>query len=271
MGKKNKQENAYKSMTSVNSEVIENKGKYNSRVNHFINQSPYYNSCLDAFEKSDAIKKSPYNTAYDAAKKDKFVDFTDDTDFNDVIYGDYSGASIQAEVTEVKIEKAKPEKVKAKKTVQANYFKRRSVVMLLILLFSVVALAVPIVSSFEVLSDIDIDVDILNITDIFDNEIGMDMIKDNLTIIMLAAFMLFALLITIKALCAMFCKKKVRFIFIGVLVLIFAVAFLMSLFDFDFTAIIESIDTINYGIFAMIGCPLLVIILSGIAYKRIKD
>jgi polyferredoxin len=63
-------------------------------------------------------------------------------------------------------------------------------------------------------------------------------------------------------------KKKVKFCIVSLITLLLAIAFLLASFNFDFTALIDSIADINYGIFAMIACPLLVLLLSGVSYKK---
>ena len=117
---------------------------------------------------------------------------------------------------------------------------------------------------------VDIDVDILAIADIFEGDLGLDTLTDNLPIIILAVFMVFALILTLILLFALLGKKRKRFGIIALITFLLAAAFLVATFEIDFTALIDSIADIDYGIFALIGCPLLVFILSGLSYKKLK-
>lgn len=236
---------------------------YELKVNHFINQSPYYITCTDAFDKSNAIVVAPYAAAYDAANASVPLTYDNSSEsnpgFDEVIYG----ASAEA------AKPVKKEKVKANKPKKASG--KRIIALLLALILAVVALAIPVVSSLELVSDfVDIDVDILAIADIFEGDLGLDTLTDNLPIIILAVFMVFALILTLILLFALLGKKRKRFGIIALITFLLAAAFLVATFEFDFTALIDSIADIDYGIFALIGCPLLVFILSGLSYKKLK-
>ena len=148
-----------------------NYGRFSMKVNHFIKESPYYISCTDAFDKSDAIKITPYAAAYGAAQENEPIVYSDDPGFNDVIYGQqgqqrvsYVPQQEQAPVPAAPAKKAKP--------VVTRYFKKRAIPLLLILVLSIVALAVPLVSSLELIVDyVDIGEDIFAIAEIFEGDL----------------------------------------------------------------------------------------------------
>ena len=168
---------------------------------------------------------------------------------------------------------AKNNKYVVKKT-----FRKRVIIILLVLILTLVALAVPIVSSLELASEyVNIDTDILAIPDLFEGDLGFGILTDNWDTWVLAVFMLAAAILVLKLLVAVLLKSRRRFMLASFVTLILAVAYLASTFSFDLEAIQDAVSDIgtflgdlSYGVYAMIGCPLLAFILSPFAYRKIK-
>jgi len=220
--------------------------------------SPYYQTCVDAFAHDDSKVIRPYEAAF---------------------FADYNGAPLAYDPAEANpkfLEQVygylpAEEQVAIPASPAVKIVKRRAIILLLVLVFSLAALAIPIVSSLAILPDyIDIGVDLLKVADIFGGELGLEMITDNLPIVILAVFALLSLILVIISLCALFIRKKKSFSVVAVLALIAAVAFVLAIFEFDFNALIDKVADLNYGIYGLIGCPLLVLILSCLAYKKIN-
>jgi hypothetical protein len=228
--------------------------------------SPYYVTCLNSFAHDDSKVIRPYEAAFIADLNGMplaYDPMESNPKFLDIVYG----TDVEAEA-EVCVEQPAKEK-KAKGGVKL--VKRRALVLFLVFLFSAIALAIPVISSLAILPDyINIGVDVLTIADIFGGELGLDTITDNLPIILTALFMVFSLISVIISLLALFTKKKKCFGIIALFALVAAVAFALAGFQFDFNAAIGGIAGLDYGVYAMVGCPLLILILSLFGYKKIK-
>ncbi len=160
---------------------------------------------------------------------------------------------------------------KGKKT-----YKKRVVVLILILVLAIVSIGVPIVSSLKLLEEhIDIGVDILGVADLFADGFSFDIIKDNISVWVLGVYMLVALILVLKGLFALLVRGKKRFGLAAIITLLLGVVFILAEFDFDFELIGELAgepkllaETIDYGVYAMVGAPLLILILSLFTYKK---
>ncbi len=223
-----------------------------------LEDSPYYQTCIDAFEHDDAKVIRPYQAAFIADYNGMPLSYDvaeGNPKFLEQVYGVYDQEDEETPA----------------QTIITKIVKRRGLVLLLILVFSLLALAVPILSSLALLPDyIDIGVDIFKIADIFGGELGLEVITNNLPILLVALYMLFALILTIVSLLALCTRKKKSFFFVALLALLAAVAFVLAIFEFDFNGVLENIADLNYGIYGLVACPLLILILSCLSYKKIK-
>jgi len=229
------------------------RGEFPAKVPRILAESPYYQSCSEAFDKKDAIIPTPYAAAYDAAT-------TKGPAYGKGIVPSFNGgvaAAASATASAPSVEK--------------RYFKKRILPLLLILILALVGLAVPIVSSLQLVEDyVNIDVDILDIADIFSNGFSLEVITDNIPLIALAVFLLLSLILVIKALIAVLGKKKRGFAILAILTFIVAAVFVTAMYEFDFEFLFADIDALDYGFYALIGCPLLVFLLSLFAYKKLN-
>lgn len=235
-------------------------------VNPRLQASPYYVTCMNAFGHDNSKMIRPYEAAfiadyngmplcYDAAEANPR--------FLDVVYG-AEQASPQPSVVGQEMQAAGIAPT-------ARIFKRRAFMLILLLILSAVMLAIPILSSLALFPDyLNIGIDIFKITEMFQVELNLQTIQDYLPTIFTALFMLFALIATIASLCALFIRKKRNFIIIALLALIAAIAVILASYQFDFQMLVEDIISLDYGMYALIACPVLVIIFSLFAYKKIK-
>ena len=229
------------------------RGEFPAKVTRIIAESPYYQSCSDAFDKKDAITPTPYAAAYDAAK------------MQGPIYEKEIVPTLKTEAVAVaSVEPSAP-------SVEKRYFKKRLLPLLLILILALVGLAVPIVSSLQLVDEyINIEADILDIVDIFNNGFSLDAITDNIPLLALAVFLILSLILALKALFAVFGKKKRGFAILAILTVIVAAVFVLAMYEFDFEFLLTDIAALDYGFYALIGCPLLVFLLSLFAYKKLN-
>jgi len=155
-------------------------------------------------------------------------------------------------------------------------YKRRIVILILILVLAIVAAGVPIISSLELLKEyVDIGVDILGVPELFADGFSFAIITENMAVWVLGLYMLVALILVLKGLFALLARSKKRFGLAAIITLLLAVVFVAAGYDFDFKLIAELAsepefltETLDYGIYAMAGAPLLILILSIFAYKR---
>lgn len=156
-------------------------------------------------------------------------------------------------------------------------YTKRVIILILIFVLALVTLAIPVVSSLGFVSDyINIGTDILSITDIFSGTLAFSMITDNLPMLMLAVFLLFALILVLKALISLFSHSKNKYFLLSLITFLLALAYFASTYNFNFTNIINDVtanvgtflSNLDYGIYGMIGCPILVLLLGFFAYKK---
>lgn len=293
---------------------IENKEIYTAGATPFLYQSPYYLSCLSAFEQAGTRKSTPYIASYSADFNNQPLSYSVEEAnpaFNMQVYGNdnqteairpanpylaafcgandnqplpyYPGkanpvfAKIEDEtkpnLEEVKKSQESPKADLSSAPEEVRYFKKRPFVMILILILSLVCLALPIVSSLALVEDfVDLEVDVLAIADVFEGDITLDTLVDNLEIILLIVVMILALVLVLKALFALITKKKCGFGLIAfitlLVVLCFAVNSNLDLID-DFAGEISKVLE-NYALLALIAIPLVIFILSGLTYKKIN-
>lgn len=230
-----------------------------NRVHPRLEDSPYYQTCVNAFEHDHCKVIRPYEAAFIADYNGMPLSYDVaevNPKFLDQVYGTYA---------------QEPEAVCAEECIVTKIIKRRGLVLALILILSLAALALPIISSLALLPEyINIGVDVLNIADIFGGELGLETITNNLPILLVAVYLLFALILVIVSLCALFIRKKKHFFVFALLALVAAVAFVLSIFGFDFNAVFEGIADLDYGIYGLVACPLLILILSCLSYKKIE-
>ncbi len=239
------------------SEKKNNSVVHNVDVGKIILGSVYYHSCTNAFADADNIKTSPYEKAYqDAQFLHPFVVPED--------------AKIEQQDIDVAVQ---PQASTTKTLCKENrYFTKRAFIMLLILVLGIVALAIPIVSTLSLLPDyIDIGVDIFSIPELLQGELAIEIITDNIPLLVTILYMLFALILIAHSLIALFGKKKKRFGIITSLVLAVAIAFVLSVFAFDFSKVIGEITKLSWGVYGMLAAPALALILSLLAYKELKN
>ena len=163
-----------------------------------------------------------------------------------------------------------PEETKA----NVKVYKKRFLVLLLVFVLAFACLAIPFISSLEILPDyVSINEDILAVDSIFEGSMGIETITDNASIIILALFVVFSLILTLKALVAIVSLKKCRFGLVAFIVILLGVGFvltsnpdLISNFESEIKVIIE-----QYALLAMIGLPIIIFLISSLCYKRIKD
>jgi hypothetical protein len=234
-------------------------GEFCTKVTPIISGSPYYQSCLKAFGKKGEVVKVPYAASYDTASA-----------MAPCFECEILNLREQCDAKVIVQQAAKPA-AEAKPATQRKYYKKRIFILALIFIFSLIALAIPVVSNFALAGDyVDIGVDILDITDIFSAGFSLQALVDNLAILLLALFLIFALILTLKAIAAIIGKKKRGFGIFSLLALIAAAAIVFAGFGFDFQALFASITALDYGIYALIGCPLLVLLLSFLAYRKLS-
>jgi len=233
--------------------------------------SPYYQTCVDAFAHDDTKVIRPYEAAFFADYNGQPLSY-DPAEANPKFLEQVYSGYVQVEdpyIEQPYVTQCIQEQTEGHPA-GAKVVKRRAIVILLLLVFSLLALAIPIVSSLAILPDyIDLDVDVLKIADAF-SELSLDAIKTNSPVIILAAYMLLSLILVIISLCALFIRKKKSFFIVALLALIAAVAFALSIFKFDFNALLDKVTDLNYGIYGLIGCPILVLVLSFLAYKKLR-
>lgn len=226
------------------------RGEFPTQVTRTIAESPYYQSCSQAFDKKQAIA-IPYAKAYDAA----------------IAAAPSFAKDIAAPVPNAVAEA--PQKAETKPVGVKKYFKKRILPLLLILIFALVGIAIPIVSSFVLVEDyIDIDVDILDIVTVFDAGFSVDVLTDNIPLFALALFLLLSLILAFKALVAILGKKKRGFSILALLTFAVSIVFVLACYQFDFQAIIEDIAAFDYGVYGLMACPLLAFVFSLFAYKK---
>jgi hypothetical protein len=239
-------------------------------VSKYIRGSAYYLSYTRALEQSESMPVTPYVTAYtDAQTKHPLI-----TPFTPFSARTAVFPKIAVEEPKKAEEPEKTEALSVSAPVQAaekRYFRKRSVILLLIFILSLAMLAVPVLSALEVLPEyINIGVDILAVTDLFADGFALDAITGNLPLVLTALYMVFALICVLHSFIAIAGKKKKSFGILLALTLAVALAFIFASLAFDINALIEDILALNYGVYAMAACPALALILSIAAYKRLK-
>ncbi len=226
------------------------RGEYPTQVTSIIAESPYYQSCSQAFDKKQAISV-PYAAAYDAA----------------VSTGPDNGKKLVS--NDALIANAEKETAPKAKPVVKKYFKKRILPLLLVLIFALAGIAIPIVSSFVLAEDyIDIGVDILDIVDIFDGSFSVDMITGNIDMLALAVFLLLSLILALVAFIAILGKKKRGLSILAILAFAVSIVFVLAYYEFEFELLFEDITALNYGVYGLIACPLLAFIFSLFSYKK---
>lgn len=162
----------------------------------------------------------------------------------------------------------------------ANYkktYKKRAIILIIIFVLAVAALAMPILTSLEILPDyINVGENILTIPDLFGDGFSFEIITANWALWVLCIYTLVAALLVLKSLFAFLCRNKKRFFLITVIAILLTVVFIAAGYDFEFkllgTLVQEDmpgfLKSIDYGIYAMAGAPLLILLLSAFAYKR---
>jgi len=217
-------------------EEYEDKGTYQANLNTIIVSAPYVKSCEDSFSKDYVNKTDSYFNAY-------MVDYRK------------------------KIEKPDLEK-------EITYLKKRPFMMILIIILSLICIAVPFVSSLELIKDyINIGYDVLSLTSIIQQEITLVTLTDNLAVILIAAYILVLALILFKAIFALIGRKNLRFAlisFIAIIVVINLIIYINPNLFYNFSVEINSIIN-NYGLMAMLSLPFVIIITSKLSYSRLKD
>lgn len=180
-------------------------------------------------------------------------------------------------ITEKKVEEPIIEvKEEKEKKIKSN---KRSLVFFLLLVFSLICIAVPIISSLAIITEyIDIDEDILLVNEISFEDTSLtgigNTIIDNSALILLTLFGLASVILFVVILIALISNKKIK---------LFALAFSMLIFAFGFflltnsnPRILEELSaelmnlTENYGILAMIAMPVLIILLSFFRYRKVE-
>ena len=168
---------------------------------------------------------------------------------------------------------------KNKRYVVKKSFRKRGFVLVLVLILALAALAVPIVSSLELVEDyIDIGTDVLSVQDIVSGDLGFSILTDNWDVWILCVYMLFAAVLVLKVLFALITKGRRKFALTAFMLVLLAIVYIAAAqFNFDFDAMTDAVNDIggllgdiNYGVYAMAGCPLIVFLISGLVYKRIK-
>lgn len=155
---------------------------------------------------------------------------------------------------------------------------KRLGVILAITILSLIAIAVPFISSLAFLSSyINIDTDILSVKDLFKGSIGLKTLTENYDIWVLAVYIIFLVLILVKSILAFASHGKRKYATISMLTLLLSIAFIAATYNFSPSAIwadlkntMTFIKALDYGIYAMVGSPLVIFILNFFAYKKIK-
>ena len=155
-----------------------------------------------------------------------------------------------------------------------KYYKKRPIVMLLILILSIVCVAIPILTSLGTLSDIvDLEIDILEVSNIA-NDISLENIQsnDNIPLLLLSGFMIFALALMLNTLLALFSMMKHKFGLFALIAFIFAVGFILTYNPNILSDPMGEISYIleNYARIAILGAPLVMFLMSRLSYKEIK-
>lgn len=225
-------------------------------VDKLMLSSVYYVSCANAF--ADVDKTSPYEKAYQDAQ-----------DLHPFVQSDNVAAEVEAEEQDKVVQPQADSKMLCKEN---RYFTKRPFIMLLILVLGLVAFAIPIVSALSLVPEyIDIGTNIFSITELFQGELALEIITDNIPLWITALYMVFALMLIAHSLIALLGKKKKRFGIITGLVLVIALAFVFSVFAFDFARVISEITTLSWGVYGLMAAPALALILSLLAYKELKN
>lgn len=252
------------------------------------------------YEVTNKIKVSPYYTS--------FVDSYDQK-FDEMI--SYNEAPVSAPSYEAPVE---VKKEKAKKVLAPGSVKKRGFIVFLVLLFMVVVLAVGVLGfiGLEFTNDY---VGIFNTAgktvyfhdpifgaveawgaDLIEEKLGDSVYYDNylstlqtdnvavkissyVLPIALVLIALFALIVVIKALVALFGKKARKLGFLSLLIAIFGLFVAGCGVIWNNMGISQIISVLTgeaanvnatYGLYALIGLPLIAAILSAFAYKKIK-
>lgn len=268
-----------------------------------VQNSPYYQAMMDAFSHADRKMISPYYAAYLGDYNDMPLSYDAaeaNPSFHEQIYGaprqNYSLRNLSpymlaymyasnnqplycdptypeflmlpqkrfVEKKEVQVEEKKEEKTKS--------IVKRPFVILLILILAFACLAVPLISSLELISDyINIGEDVQDVKLIFE-DFTLDTIQNNISLIALCVIMLLALILVIIAVIALISSKKVDFMVISLLALIFVIFYALycnigclNNINQDFVSNI----TENIGLLIMSGSSVVAFILSMFAYKKV--
>ncbi len=160
-------------------------------------------------------------------------------------------------------------------------YEKRILILVLILVFSLISIGVPLLSTFGVLPKVDKYIEVgegvnqEEITGLFADGFSFDIITDNWPLLILAIYAIIALITTLKGGASFVTKGKRKFGKSSFLTILLAVLYLIAGHDFNFASIGEMIsgnpmDLIgdNYGVFAMAGAPLVNFVLSAFAYKK---
>lgn len=160
-------------------------------------------------------------------------------------------------------------------------YEKRITILILILVFSVISIGVPLLSTFDVLPKADKyvevgdDINQEGIAGIFEGGFSLSTITDNWTFWILAIYAVVALISVLKGGASFVTKGKRKFGTSSLLTILLALLYLVSGHDFNFAAIGEMasgnpMDLIgdNYGVFAMAGAPLINFVLNAFAYKK---
>lgn len=230
---------------------------YQIEVNDIIKGSAYYLSFNTAVANHKKVEPTPYENAYNEAQLNHPL--------VSPLIPYISESAPPAAILQTGMPKVAP---LAK---EKHYFRKRPLVLLLILVLSLLALALPILSALEVVPNyIDIGADIFAITDLFQDGFAFDVISDNLPIIIIGLYLIFALICVLHTLVALLGRKKKRFGIITALLLATGIAYVLASYTFDINAALAELGNLNYGVYGILACPALALILSILAYKKLK-
>ncbi|MGI6213568.1 MAG: hypothetical protein ACOYIQ_03320 [Christensenellales bacterium] len=155
-------------------------------------------------------------------------------------------------------------------------YKKRVVVLLIMLVLAAIAIAMPVLTSLGILAEyVNVGVDILSVPDLFAGGFDFSIITANWAVWALCVYCLVVVIIILKLLLALVSKGKKGFAILSLIALVLAIVFVAAGYNFDFAAIGEAaqdpmalLGSLDYSIYAMAGAPLLTLILGAFAYKK---